>query len=108
VPPTATTTAQAERVDEHTLRVLANPIIGEARVWSGASIPPMWMACNGAVLAIADYPQLFRILGKSKGGDGKKTFALPNCPHLPQIIAVNGTYPKTRAVVAALSKLRQG
>jgi hypothetical protein len=109
--PSVATSSQGERVDEaHTHRVLANPIIGETMVWNGGAVPPMWMACNGALLAIADYPMLFRILRNRKpgGGDGKKTFSLPDCPHRPQIIAVSGTYPSSRAVIAALSKVRKG
>ena len=38
-----------------------------------------WYICDGRVLSISEYPDLFAIIGNSFGGDGTTTFQLPNC-----------------------------
>ncbi len=43
-----------------------------------------WLECNGAEVAIADYPELFELIGASYGGDGETTFALPKPAPQPQ------------------------
>jgi microcystin-dependent protein len=41
-------------------------------------IPAGWMICDGTVLMVTDYPDLFKIIGNLYGGDGQSNFALPN------------------------------
>jgi microcystin-dependent protein len=53
-------------------------IPGELRSFAGLAIPSGWMACEGQLLAVADYPELFAAIGDSYGGDGVVNFALPN------------------------------
>lgn len=45
-----------------------------------APTPPTskWMVRNGDVLQIANYPELFSVLGNRYGGNGSTTFALPS------------------------------
>lgn len=37
-----------------------------------------WMLCDGRLLEIKNYGPLFALIGKKYGGDGVKTFAIPN------------------------------
>ena len=37
-----------------------------------------WRYCDGQVLSIDKYPELFSVLYNDYGGDGKITFALPD------------------------------
>lgn len=40
--------------------------------------PQGWALCNGQLLPIAQYTALFSLLGTTYGGDGQRTFALPD------------------------------
>jgi microcystin-dependent protein len=57
---------------------MADPYIGEIRMWGGNFAPAGWAFCNGALLAISDYEALFNLIGTTYGGDGETNFALPN------------------------------
>jgi microcystin-dependent protein len=39
--------------------------------------PQGWLEANGQLLPIAEYDQLFLVIGTTYGGDGANTFALP-------------------------------
>ena len=52
--------------------------IGEIRMFAFAWAPVGWARCDGTLLNIPDYPALFNVLGTQYGGDGDKTFALPD------------------------------
>ena len=52
--------------------------LGEIVGYAGATAPPGWILCQGQLLAIADYPQLFAVIGTSFGGDGATTFGVPD------------------------------
>lgn len=43
-----------------------------------STIPEDRLACFGATLLIADYPEVFARIGTTWGGDGARTFQLPN------------------------------
>lgn len=51
--------------------------IGEIRIFSG-KYPRGWTLCNGQLLQIAQYKNLFSVLSTTYGGDGKTTFGVPN------------------------------
>ena len=56
---------------------MAEPFIGEIRMF-GFNFPPRgWAQCNGQLLQIAQNSALFSLLGTTYGGDGRTTFALP-------------------------------
>jgi len=55
------------------------PFLGEMRVFAGNYAPKNWALCDGQFLAISRYPELYSILGSTYGGDGRTTFALPDC-----------------------------
>ncbi|MDX3775563.1 tail fiber protein [Chromatiaceae bacterium AAb-1] len=57
---------------------MAEPFLGEIRLFAFGTIPSGWLPCNGQLLNIQNYQALFAILGATYGGDGRITFALPN------------------------------
>ena len=57
---------------------MAQPYVGEIRMFAGNFAPAGWMFCEGALLAIAENETLFQLIGTTYGGDGQNTFALPD------------------------------
>jgi microcystin-dependent protein len=57
---------------------MAQPYVGEIRIFAGNFAPAGWMFCDGAILPIAENETLFNLLGTTYGGDGQETFALPD------------------------------
>src|SRR5215468_1260472 len=57
---------------------MAQPYVGEIRIFAGNFAPAGWMFCNGALLPISENPTLFNLIGTTYGGDGQETFAVPN------------------------------
>jgi len=83
-----------------------DPFLGEICTVSFDFAPPGWALCDGSLLAIAQNPALFSLIGNQYGGDGMQTFALPDLrgraavgtgqgagPGLTHIIALQGVYP---------------
>lgn len=56
----------------------ATPYIGQIMPAAFGVIPRGWTLCNGAILAISTNQALFSLLGTTYGGDGIRTFALPD------------------------------
>lgn len=57
---------------------MSTPYLGEIRMFGFPRIPIGWHACNGDLLAIAEYDALYTLLGTTYGGDGQVTFAVPD------------------------------
>ncbi|MDX1734065.1 MAG: tail fiber protein, partial [Halioglobus sp.] len=57
---------------------MAEPFIGEVRIWACNFAPRGWAFCSGQLLPIAQNTALFSLLGTTYGGDGRTTFGLPN------------------------------
>ena len=57
---------------------MAQPYVGEIRIFAGNFAPVGWMFCDGQLLAISENETLFQLIGTTYGGDGESTFALPN------------------------------
>ena len=57
---------------------MADPFLGEIRMFGGNFAPVGWAICNGALLPISIYDALYALLGTTYGGDGITTFALPD------------------------------
>jgi microcystin-dependent protein len=57
---------------------MAQPYVGEIRIFAGNFAPQGWMFCEGQTIPIADYDTLFALIGTTYGGDGQSTFALPD------------------------------
>ncbi len=57
---------------------MAEPFLGEVRLF-GFSFPPKnWALCNGQLMGINQNQALFSLLMTTYGGDGRTTFGLPN------------------------------
>ena len=57
---------------------MAQPYVGEIRMFAGNFAPAGWMFCDGALLPISENDILFTVIGTTYGGDGQETFALPD------------------------------
>lgn len=57
---------------------MAQPYIGEIRMFAGTFAPAGWADCSGNLLPISENEALFQLIGTSYGGDGQSTFGLPN------------------------------
>jgi microcystin-dependent protein len=57
---------------------MAQPYVGEIRMFAGNFAPAGWMFCEGALLPISEYETLFQLIGTTYGGDGQENFALPD------------------------------
>lgn len=57
---------------------MADPFIGEVRIFAGNFAPRDWAFCDGQTIQISQNPALFSILGATYGGDGRTTFGVPN------------------------------
>lgn len=57
---------------------MAQPYVGEIRIFAGNFAPAGWMFCEGQLLPISEYETLFQLIGTTYGGDGESTFALPD------------------------------
>ena len=57
---------------------MAQPYVGEIRMFAGNFAPAGWMFCEGQLLPISENETLFNLIGTTYGGDGQSTFALPD------------------------------
>jgi microcystin-dependent protein len=57
---------------------MAQPYVGEVRMFAGNFAPAGWMFCEGQLLPISENETLFQLIGTTYGGDGESTFALPD------------------------------
>ena len=57
---------------------MAQPYVGEIRMFGGNFAPAGWLFCEGQLLPISENETLFQLIGTTYGGDGQSTFALPD------------------------------
>ena len=57
---------------------MAQPYVGEIRMFAGNFAPAGWLFCQGQLLPISQNETLFQLIGTTYGGDGESTFALPD------------------------------
>jgi microcystin-dependent protein len=57
---------------------MAQPYVGEIRMFAGNFAPAGWMFCAGQLLPISENETLWQLIGTTYGGDGETTFALPD------------------------------
>lgn len=57
---------------------MAQPYVGEIRIFAGNFAPAGWMFCEGQLLPISENETLFQLIGTTYGGDGQSTFSLPD------------------------------
>ena len=69
---------------------MAEPFLGEVRVFSFNFAPKGWAFCNGQLMPINQNQALFSLLGTTFGGDGRVNFALPDLRGITPIHVGNG------------------
>ena len=57
---------------------MAQPYVGEIRMFAGNFAPAGWMFCEGQLLPISENETLFNLIGTTYGGNGEDTFGLPD------------------------------
>jgi microcystin-dependent protein len=57
---------------------MGDQFLGEIRLFGIGFTPKGWLACEGQIMPIAQNQALFSLLGITYGGDGSRTFALPD------------------------------
>lgn len=57
---------------------MAQPYVGEIRMFGGNFAPAGWALCDGSLLPISENETLFQLIGTTYGGDGQQTFGLPD------------------------------
>jgi len=57
---------------------MAQPYVGEIRMFAGNFAPAGWQLCEGQLLSISENETLFQLIGTTYGGDGQTTFGLPD------------------------------
>jgi microcystin-dependent protein len=57
---------------------MAQPYVGEIRMFGGTFNPAGWAFCKGQLLPISEFDTLFNLIGTTYGGDGQETFGLPD------------------------------
>ena len=75
------------------------PYLGTIALFAFPFAPNGWAECAGQQLQISQNQALFSLIGTTYGGDGTKTFALPNLRDKEPLqgskycIALEGVYP---------------
>jgi microcystin-dependent protein len=78
---------------------MAQPYVGEIRMFAGNFAPAGWQFCEGQLLPISENETLFNLIGTTYGGDGQSTFALPDLRGRIPIHQGNGfTFAETGGV----------
>jgi microcystin-dependent protein len=73
--------------------------IGQIALFPYGFAPSGWAFCDGQIMPIPNFIALFSFLGTNFGGDGERTFALPDLrgkepmPGLRYCISLGGSYP---------------
>jgi microcystin-dependent protein len=57
---------------------MAEPFVGEIRLFAFGMVPQGWLPCEGQTLPIQQNQVLFSLLGTMYGGNGMTTFQLPD------------------------------
>jgi microcystin-dependent protein len=57
---------------------MSDPFLAEIRIFPFSYAPAGWQMCSGQLLPITQYSTLFSLIGTYYGGDGVRTFALPD------------------------------
>ncbi|WP_430396330.1 phage tail protein [Ferrovibrio sp.] len=57
---------------------MAEAFLGEIRVMACNFAPENWMLCQGQTLQVSQYEALYALIGAIYGGDGSRSFMLPD------------------------------
>ncbi len=72
---------------------MADPFLGEIRMFAGNFAPVGWNMCDGTVVSISEYDALFSLIGTTYGGDGISTFGLPDLRSRVPVHTDRANYP---------------
>ena len=72
---------------------MAQPYVGEIRMFAGNFAPAGWMFCDGTPIAISENDTLYALIGTTYGGDGVNTFGLPDLQGRAPMHRNQGSYP---------------
>jgi microcystin-dependent protein len=87
---------------------VAQPYVGEIRIFAGNFAPAGWMFCEGQLLPISENETLFQLIGTTYGGDGESTFALPDLRgRLPVHMGIGLVLAETGGVEEATLTVQQ-
>lgn len=73
--------------------------LGSIQLFAFNFEPIGWMRCDGRLLPIQEHTAVFSLVGTTYGGDGVRTFALPDLkgkepvPGSAYYICMNGNFP---------------
>lgn len=93
---------------------MADPCLGEIRIFAGPYAPENWNMCDGTLLPISGNEALFTLIGNAYGGTSGVNFALPDLrsrvpisqgtgPGLtPRVLAQNGGSEQVTLTTAGL------
>ena len=70
---------------------MAEPFVGEIRMFGITYAPKDWADCDGKIMSISQNQVLFALIGKTYGGDGTTNFALPDLRGRVPVCAGQGT-----------------
>jgi microcystin-dependent protein len=68
---------------------------GEIRIVAFDFAPEGWQRCDGRELYVAQYRELYNIIGTTYGGDGKMTFRMPD--YRPVVVGKSAKFPSAKA-----------
>lgn len=51
--------------------------IGTIQTFAFECIPPWWLTCDGHPFRIDEYPELYKVIGYTFGGEGTEEFKVP-------------------------------
>jgi microcystin-dependent protein len=57
---------------------MAQPYVGEIRLFAGNFAPLGWQSCDGSLIPIEENEALYQLIGTTYGGDGQSNFAVPD------------------------------
>ena len=86
---------------------MADPYIGEIRMFGGNFAPNGWAFCNGQSIPISENDALFTLIGTTYGGDGQETFNLPNLQGRVPLHQGGGFQPGQSAGVTSVTLTTQ-
>jgi len=73
-------------------------VVGVIKIFAGSFPPKGWKICDGSSLLIVEFPELYKVIGTTYGGDGVKTFALPDLRGRVAVGAGNGKNLTPRSI----------
>lgn len=79
----------------------SSAITGEGRLWFSDTPPTGWLICDGSVLNVADYPDLYAVIGVNYGGIGGLVFNLPDLRNRAPVGKGSGYFPTLGTTVGS-------